>query len=129
MAVTAVKTPRYHRGMPTEALDNPFWSSLRTRHRDTALFADDVARYPADFAPFLGVAHAHARVDDALAALVAPGESVYLLGVLPKVPRGWRCEAFRPRAQMTCPRALQGADGAARSDTRPYEHLSRMHIT
>ena len=72
--------------MPIQDLDNPFWCSLRTRHRGIALFADDVARYPADFAPFLGVSHAHARVDDALEALVAPGESVYLLGVLPSVP-------------------------------------------
>jgi GNAT superfamily N-acetyltransferase len=114
LAVTAAKTRRYHRRMTTtDALDNPFWSSLRTRHRDIALFADDVARYPADFAPFLGVAHAHAQVDDALAALVAPGESVYLLGVLPAVPHGWRCEAFRPLAQMTCPRPLEVPDGPA----------------
>ncbi len=129
MAVTAVKTPRYHRGMPTEALDNPFWSSLRTRHRDIALFADDVARYPADFAPFLGVAHAHARVDDALAALVAPGESVYLLGVLPAVPRGWRCEAFRPLAQMTCPRPLQVADGPAIVPLGPRHRVDAMALT
>ena len=97
--------------MPLNELDNPFWSSLRSRHRDIALFADDVARYPADFAPFLGVSHAHARVDDALEALVAPGESVYLLGVIPAIPTGWQCEAFRPLAQMTCPRALDVPEG------------------
>ena len=86
--------------MAHEALDNPFWSSLRTRHRDIALLADDVARYPAEYAPFLGVPSPDARVDEALQALVAPGETVYLLGVLPQVPRDWRCEAFRPLAQM-----------------------------
>ena len=97
--------------MPPGDLDNPFWASLRTRHRDIALFADDVARYPAEFAPFLGVAHAHARVDDALHALVAPGECVYLLGVLPALPRGWHSEAFRPLAQMTCEAPLAVVDG------------------
>ena len=102
-------------GMPSarreQELDNPFWSSLRTRHRAIALFADDVARYPADYAPFLGVAQAHARVDEALASLVAPGESVYLLGLLPSIPEGWRCEAFRPLAQMVCRRPLELPEG------------------
>src|SRR5690606_25026333 len=102
-------------GMPSarreEELDNPFWSSLRTRHRAIALFADDVARYPGDYAPFLGVAQAHARVDEALASLVAPGESVYLLGLLPSIPPGWRCEAFRPLAQMVCRRPLEVPEG------------------
>lgn len=36
------------------ALDNPFWSALDSIHRDIALRAGDVARYPADHAPFLG---------------------------------------------------------------------------
>lgn len=97
--------------MAHEALDNPFWSSLRTRHRDIALFADDVARYPAEYAPFLGVSSPDARVADALQALVPPGETVYLLGVMPEVPEGWQCEAFRPLAQMTCDAPLPVAPG------------------
>jgi len=97
--------------MADEALDNPFWSSLRTRHRDVALFADDVARYPPEYAPFLGVSVAEAPVADALQALVPDGETVYLLGVLPQVPDGWRCEAFRPLAQMTCDAPLPVASG------------------
>lgn len=85
----------------TSALDNPFWSSLRTVHAGIALQAGDVARYPAEYAPFLGVADADAGVADGLAALVAPGEAVYLLGVAPRrLPAGWRLEAFRPLAQM-----------------------------
>ena len=54
------------------ALDNPFWSSLQSVHRKHALRAGEVARFPPDFAPFLGVAHADAATDDALAALIAP---------------------------------------------------------
>ena len=115
--------------MPIQDLDNPFWCSLRTRHRGIALFADDVARYPADFAPFLGVSHAHARVDDALEALVAPGESVYLLGVLPSVPAGWQCEAFRPLAQMTCTRPLAVADGPRIVEMGPGQRLDALALT
>ncbi|MGN6150570.1 MAG: GNAT family N-acetyltransferase [Lysobacteraceae bacterium] len=70
------------------ALDNPFWSALRSRHAHLAIGTDAVARYPADHAPFLGVAHADVEADAALAALLAPGESVYLIGVAPRVPTG-----------------------------------------
>ena len=85
--------PRMHR------LDNPFWSALDTIHHGIALRAGDVARYPADFAPFLGIAHAEADVAVALDALVAPGETVLMLGVAPaRVPEGWRLEPLEQLA-------------------------------
>lgn len=94
------------------ALDNPFWSSLRSLHRGIAQAAGEVARYPAEYAPFLGVSDADADVTDALDALVAPGESVYLIGVAPgQVPDGWKLEAFRPLAQMICTSPLEVIDG------------------
>jgi ribosomal protein S18 acetylase RimI-like enzyme len=94
------------------ALDNPFWSSLRSLHGGIAQSIGDVARYPAEFAPFLGVSDADADVAGALEALVAPGESVYLLGVAPRRLRaGWKLEAFRPLAQMICTSALELIDG------------------
>ena len=61
--------------MATHPLDNPFWSALATRHRDVALRAGDIARYPASYAPFLGIADAGVDIGGA-AALVAPGASV-----------------------------------------------------
>lgn len=91
-------------------LDNPFWSSLATRHRDLALRAGDAARYPSAHAPFLGVARA-GRADAALEVLVEPGESVYLLGVAPEVPAGWTQQAFSPLAQMTCTGRIDVIDG------------------
>jgi GNAT superfamily N-acetyltransferase len=97
--------------MHLSELDNPFWSSLRSRHRGIAQSTGDVARYPAEFAPFLGVARANANVADELESLVAPGESVYLLGVVPAVPRGWELEAFRPLAQMICTNPIPVTDG------------------
>lgn len=77
-------------------LDNPFWNSLRTRHRAVAIVGAGWARYPAEYAPFLGAADA--AVD--LSAALAPGESAYLLGTAPRVPAGWTLEAFRALAQM-----------------------------
>jgi ribosomal protein S18 acetylase RimI-like enzyme len=93
-------------------LDNPFWSSLRSRHRALALEAGDVARYPPQFAPFLGVAGEDVDAAEALATLVAPGESVLLLGVAPRrVPDGWRLEAFADLAQMACGERIPVVNG------------------
>ena len=75
--------------MAAHELDNPFWSSLQTRHRHIAQQAGNVARYPREFAPFLGAASAEVDIAEAIESLVAPDESVYLLGVLPEVPAGW----------------------------------------
>src|SRR5688500_12948955 len=97
--------------MDDSALDNPFWSSLRSRHRDIAQVAGDAARFPAEYAPFLGVAHAGVDVADALAELVAPGESVYLLGVAPRVPADWRIDALADLAQMVCTAPIDMVDG------------------
>jgi ribosomal protein S18 acetylase RimI-like enzyme len=97
--------------MTATELDNPFWSSLRSRHRALALIHGDVARYPAEFAPFLGVANAQADVAEALEALIDPGESVYLLGVALVLPDGWRIEAYGPLAQMICMAPMPVIDG------------------
>lgn len=96
--------------MPAADLDVPFHSALRTLHRSIALESGAVLRYPAEFAPFLGVADADVDVDDALEELVAPGESVYLLGAAPKPPPGWKLEAFRPLAQMIREAPIEVAD-------------------
>jgi GNAT superfamily N-acetyltransferase len=99
--------------MMAPELDNPFWSSLRSRHRAIALCRGEAARYPAQFAPFLGVASAQADVAAAIASLVDPGESVYLLGVAPALPHGWVLDAFAPLAQMICPAPITVVDGPA----------------
>ncbi len=93
--------------MPSSQLDNPFWWSLRTRHQAIALGNDAWARYPAEFAPFLGVANAAVDLRGAL----APGEQAFLLGVLPAIPEGWQLQTFRPLAQMVCPTPMALVDG------------------
>lgn len=92
-------------------LDNPFWSSLCSLHRGIALREGEAARYPAAFAPFLGVARAGIDAAAAIETLVAPEESVYLLGVAPAAPRGWLLDAFAPLAQMICPAPIATVDG------------------
>ncbi|MGH8049329.1 MAG: GNAT family N-acetyltransferase [Arenimonas sp.] len=88
--------------MTISELDNPFWYSLQSRHHDIALRSGDVARFPAKYAPFLGVAHADVNAAEALAILLAPEESVYLLGVAPALNDDWQIQTFRPLAQMIC---------------------------
>ncbi|HEY8586725.1 MAG TPA: GNAT family N-acetyltransferase [Rhodanobacter sp.] len=97
--------------MTSAELDNPFWASLQSRHRSLAQCAGDVARYPAEIAPFVGVSRAAVDVRDALPGLIAADESVYLLGVLPRVPDGWTVETFAPLAQMICPAPIELIDG------------------
>lgn len=93
-------------------LDNPFWSALDTIHRGVALREGDVARYPADMAPFLGVADEAADVAAGLEALVAAGETVLLLGVAPaRLPRGWRLDPLEELAQLACDTPIALAEG------------------
>jgi len=103
-------------------LDNPFWSSLASRHQALALRIGDIARFPAAHAPFLGVADAGVYTGSALELLVAPGETVYLLGVAPReVPPGWRLEPLPELAQMVCPSKVRPVDG------EPVVPLSDSH--
>lgn len=88
-------------------LDNPFWSSLQARHAAIAVRGTGWARYPPEYAPFLGVGDADADVADAL----DPGEEALLLGLAPPTPAGWRLHEFRPLAQMVCSAPIGLVDG------------------
>jgi ribosomal protein S18 acetylase RimI-like enzyme len=103
------------REVTSHPLDNPLWSSLSTLHRSLALGVAEreLLRYPADVAPFLATAARAPLSDDALSLLVADGETVFLVGPRPDVPRGFRLDALGPLHQMTCERALPEADGPA----------------
>lgn len=93
-------------------LDNPFFSALASLHGGIAQRLGDVARYPADVAPFLGVAHAGVDVADAFELLVPAGDEALLLGVAPsRMPPGWTLEPFADLAQMVREEPLQVVDG------------------
>lgn len=93
-------------------LDNPIWHSLNERHTAFALRAGAVARYPAEVAPFLAVAEGAVVDGDALAALVAADETVYLLGAEPVRVERWSLRAEAMLLQMHCrePVAAVAAD-------------------
>lgn len=91
-------------------LDNPVWASLRSRHRDLAQVAGGAARYPPEFAPFLGVTNADADVE-AIDALLGRDEVVYLIGLAPTLPEAWTLAAYPPLAQMICTKPLPVIDG------------------
>ena len=97
--------------MSAHPLDNPIWESLISRHRALALRAGDVARYPAQVAPFLGVASEEVDAAPALAALVPAGDTVLLLGRAPAVPHGWKLDKLALLAQMVCAAPIAEADG------------------
>lgn len=95
-----------------QAPDNPFFSALASIHRDVALCEGEVLRYPAEFAPFLGIAHADVELAAALAALVPAGDTALLLGVAPRqLPPGWALEHMTDLAQLHCERELPVIDG------------------
>jgi GNAT superfamily N-acetyltransferase len=94
-----------------KALDNPILASLDTVHRDFASWSGDAVRYPREVAPFLAVREASASVDEAVAALVAPGESVYMLGIAPLDVGNASVHAYPELAQMVCDAPLADVDG------------------
>jgi ribosomal protein S18 acetylase RimI-like enzyme len=105
-------TPMRPRAPRAAGLDNPFFAALDSLHRDVALRHGDVARYPADIAPFIGVAHAGVEVGEAFDALVPGEDEALLLGVAPaRMPAGWRLDPFADLAQMVCDSPLPAVDG------------------
>jgi ribosomal protein S18 acetylase RimI-like enzyme len=97
--------------MSVSELDNPIWASLHGRHRDIALHVGEAVRFPAEFAPFLAVANGDCDAGGAIGSLVAADETVYLLGVAPRVSEGWSLRAYRPLAQMICADPIAMVDG------------------
>lgn len=97
--------------MQPHPLDNPIYVSLRSRHQALSLGHGDVVRYPAEIAPFIAVAGEDAAVDEDLEALVAPGETVYLVGPAPRAPAGWTLAGPVMLAQMVFAERIAGIDG------------------
>jgi ribosomal protein S18 acetylase RimI-like enzyme len=84
----------------TTDLDNPLWASLATTHRRVALGGDGGLRYPAEVAPFVAFPDGRPVRSEDLEALLAPGESAFVLAVAPELPRGFVLEDLGPIVQM-----------------------------
>ena len=97
--------------MAADVLDNPIWESLASRHRSLALCESGVARYPAEVAPFLGVAADGVDVAAAIESLVPPGDTALLLGPVPRAAQGWELKRLAQLAQMVCPARMQEVGG------------------
>lgn len=115
-------------------LDHPIHAALAGRQRGLALNAGGWSRYPREVAPFLAFDPAGGADPAALARLVEPGETVYLLGGRPPVPAGWTLQGPWPLAQMVCeaPQAAEGTaierlDGAALADVQALAALVYPH--
>jgi predicted GNAT family acetyltransferase len=92
-------------------LDNPIHASLLTRHRAFAQESGAARRYPREVAPFLGVRSGDEDVASALTDLVGPDDTVYLLGLAPRVSTDWSLKAYAPLAQMVCDAPIPVTDG------------------
>jgi|HubBroStandDraft_1064217.scaffolds.fasta_scaffold324656_1 predicted GNAT family acetyltransferase len=73
--------------LPESLFANPTWHALQTKHRHFAESAGDACRYPAEVAPFAGVAEPSKAAMQQLHSLLAPDESVWIIGEsYPPVP-------------------------------------------
>src|SRR6266850_8240068 len=71
-------------------LDNPFWSSLTTRHAHLAQGGTLARRYPVAISPIAGLTGVGAANIAALQALVEVGDDMGIVGPLvPALPGNW----------------------------------------
>jgi ribosomal protein S18 acetylase RimI-like enzyme len=107
-------------------LDNPFWAALSTHHAKLAIAGDGAARYPADIAPFAGVRTGAAREVTELERLIAPGESVYLNGVVPELGAAWTVQSGVALPQMVCDSPVPDRDGPEWVELTSAAHRADM---
>ena len=75
--------------MQQDALDNPIWSALTSAQSHFAIGGAHAKRYPAEVAPFMGVAEPSVAAAKALAELVPSGEVINIVGITPELRDGW----------------------------------------
>jgi ribosomal protein S18 acetylase RimI-like enzyme len=73
--------------LPASLFENPAWHALQTKHRHLAVSAGDACRYPAGVVPIAAVSEPSVLALRQLHSLLAPAESVWLVGDnYPSVP-------------------------------------------
>ena len=103
-----------NRQMALQALDNPIWQSLLTCHSDFAIGNEQVKRYPSAIGPFIAVPSEEAVEETYLSGIVAAGETLYFVGVAPRLSAQWQLTEHGPIVQMLCPSQIEVAE----NDTR-----------
>lgn len=94
-------------------LENPFWSALSTHHARLAVLEPLAGRYVPDVAPFAGVSTAEPAAIEQLERLVQPGESIFLMGVVPDLGPHWQINKRVPLPQMVCDSLIPMPPGPA----------------
>lgn len=115
--------------MTDHVLDNPIWQTLAHRHRGFALAQDDVLRYPAPVAPFLGVPGPQSALLPAIEALVPSGDTVLMLGRVPPQPPGWNLQPLGDLAQMVCEAPQPEVDGPDFIELGPAQRADVLELT
>ena len=92
-----------------EALDNPVWYALSTRHSHFALEGTRAKRYPPDVAPLAAIDSLDPYALLELAQIVSPGEVVYLVGIVPPLTPDWTIRFQLATVQMMCQRPIEAA--------------------
>jgi GNAT superfamily N-acetyltransferase len=88
--------------MTTQPLENPFWSAISTHHTRLAALDQLAGRYLPDVAPFAGVSTTDPGAVTQLERLVMPGESIFLLGLVPELGPAWSVNNRTLLPQMIC---------------------------
>src|SRR5688572_4806786 len=93
--------------------DNPVWASLTSAHAHLAVGDARALRYPSDVAPFVAVASASddTGIADAVANLVARGEVVDFVGVVPPDDPRFVVEERATALQMDYTGGVHDGDG------------------
>ena len=100
------------------ALDNPFWSSLTTRHAHFALGGMLARRYPADISPIAGLAAPDPANVTALETVVDVGDDMATVArSMPKLPAHWEILYESRLTQMIRSERARLPDGDVRAST------------
>jgi ribosomal protein S18 acetylase RimI-like enzyme len=105
--------------LPEDLFLDAVWHALNTRHRHLALVEGDACRYPADVAPFAALAKPGVSALRQLHSLLAPGESVWLMGTsYPDVPY------LRKEGKLECAQMVLTSELAEKPSAIELERLS-----
>lgn len=88
--------------MTAQPLENPFWAAISTHHAKLAVVENLAGRYLADVAPFAGVRTQDAGAVAQLERMVKPGDSIFLMGLVPELGPSWTVNKRASLPQMVC---------------------------
>lgn len=83
-------------------LDNPAWYSLTETHKHFASGNEEIKRYPGNIAPFVAFHSDKKDILNQLDLWMNIGESFFLIGDLPTLPRNYTIENSLACTQMVC---------------------------